>query len=110
MKDMKDKTEKLPKEGFRHFIQNYGVIPLAVGVVIGTAVNDFVKLLVDGLISPLISLVSPQTSLANFQVTIGDSVFKIGAVINGAISFLVVAWVVYVLAKFVLRNPDILKK
>jgi large conductance mechanosensitive channel len=96
--------------GFRQFIGDYGVAPLAIGVVIGTAVNDLVKTLVDGLISPLIGLIAPQTKLQSFTVTIHQSVFKVGAIINALLSFLIIAWLVYVIAKLILRNEDLLKK
>jgi large conductance mechanosensitive channel len=90
--------------GFLDFIQTYSVLPLAIGVVVGSAVNDLVKSLVDGLISPLINLVTPGATLASFEVTIHDSVFKIGAVINALLNFISIALVVYVVVKLVLRR------
>ena len=96
--------------GFRYFISDYGVAPLAVGVVIGTAVNDLVKTLVDGLISPFIALISPNQQLQTFQLTFHGSVFKIGVVANSLISFIVICLVVYLAVKLVLRNEDLLKK
>jgi large conductance mechanosensitive channel len=96
--------------GFRQFISDYGVAPLAIGVVIGTAVNDLVKTLVDGFVSPLIGLFSPQTKLQSFTFTFHQSVFKVGAIINATLSFLIIAWLVYIIAKLVLRNDDLLKK
>lgn len=96
--------------GFRDFFSQYGVLPLAVGVVIGSAVNDLVKSLVENLITPLIALVTPEGKLQNLQVTFHGSTFHIGLAINALLSFIVVAWVVYLAAKFVLRNEDLLKK
>lgn len=96
--------------GFRSFISNYGVLPLAIGVVIGNAVNDLVKTLVDGLITPLIALISPQTKLQNFQFVFHDSVFKIGAILNAVLSFVVISAIVYLMVKLVLRNEELLQK
>ena len=56
--------------GFKDFINDYGVIPLAVGVVIGSSVNDLVKTMVDGIFTPFISLISPQSKLQNGQKSI----------------------------------------
>ena len=96
--------------GFKDFIHQYGVAPLAIGVVIGTAVNDLVKSVVDGLITPLISLFSPETALQNLQFQIGSSVFKMGQVLNSVLSFAIIALLVYMIAKIILRNDSLLEK
>lgn len=96
--------------GFVEFVQNYGVLPLAIGVVLGTAVNDLVKSIVDGIISPLIGLLTPTDSLASWEVTLSGSVFRFGAVIDGAIKFLSIAAVVYVTVRLILRREDLLAK
>lgn len=96
--------------GFAHFIHDYGVIPLAVGVVIGTAVNDLVKSIVADLITPFIALVSPDGKLQEFNIIFHGATFRIGAALNALMSFLIVALLVYVMAKLVLRNEEVLKK
>lgn len=96
--------------GFKSFIKDYGVAPLAVAVVIGGAVNEFVKSVVDGLVYPLISLISSQGKLQSLQVTIHGATFKPGIVINSAISFLTVCIIVYFFVKYILRDEKILKK
>ena len=96
--------------GFQSFIRDYGVLPLAIGVVIGSAVNDLVKSLVDGLISPFVALLSPQGKLQSLQVVFHGSIFKIGQVINSTLSFIFVALIVYIGVKFILRKDDLLIK
>lgn len=96
--------------GFRSFLRDYSILPLAIAVVIGSAVNDLIKTLVDGLITPFISLIAPDGKLQGFQFIFHGSIFKIGAVINALLSFLIIALLVYFLAKFVLRNETLLKK
>ena len=96
-----------PKEivrDFREFARDYNVAPLAIGVVIGTSVNDFVKTLVNGFFTPLISLLAPRQGIQNFTVTIRGSVFAVGAVANSLISFLIVLWIVYIAVKVLLRQ------
>ena len=97
-------------KGFGAFIQQYGVLPLAIGVVVGTAVNDLVKSLVDGVVTPLISLLAPRQGIQGFQVTIHGSVFKVGQVVGSLITFLVVMWIVYVGVKYILRRDELLEK
>ena len=96
--------------GFKDFLSNYGVIPLAIGVVMGSAVNDFVKTLVDGILTPMIALVTPDGRLQSWQFTVHGAVFKFGAVLNSALSFVSICVVVYVVAKFFLRNEELLAK
>jgi large conductance mechanosensitive channel len=90
--------------GFMDFVHQYNVLPLAVGVVIGVAVNDLVKVIVDGLVSPLVALVSPDGALAGLSFTVGESVFMYGSVIDAFIRFLSVALVVYVVVRLVLKQ------
>lgn len=96
--------------GFRAFVNDYNVAPLAIGVVIGGAVNEFVRVLVDGLIYPIISLLSFDGRLQNLQVVFRGSTFKLGAVFNSLVSFLSVCIIVYFFIKLILRNDKILKK
>lgn len=95
--------------GFGHFIREYGVLPLAIGVVIANAVNDLTKATVEGLIAPFISLISP-TRLQDIQFHVHGAVFKIGLVLNSLLNFLTVALIVYVVAKVILRNEELLRK
>ena len=105
----KQKQENILK-GFKHFIGQYGILPLAIGVVIGNAVNDLVKVLVDGLIGPFIGLLAPESAIQNLQFVVGGSTFKVGAVIYATITFLVVALVVYLVVRFILRRDELLEK
>ena len=54
---------------FIQFMKAYGVIGLAVGFVMGAAIKDYVKVLVNDLINPLIGLFIPDlASLAEWKV------------------------------------------
>lgn len=97
-------------QGFMDFIHSYGVAALAVGVVIGSAVNDLVKSLVDGLVSPFIALLWPGGRLQNLQVDLHGSIFKIGQVLNSFISFVVICTVVYLVIGLILKKENLLKK
>lgn len=101
---------KAAARGFFQFIQDYGVAPLAIGVVIANSVNDLVKTLVDGLFTPLITLILPGGKLQNFSIDINGATFKIGAIANSLLSFLAVVFLVYFLIKFILRKENLLKK
>ena len=97
-------------KGYAQFISDYNVAPLAIGVVIGTTTNDFVKTLVSGFFTPLISLLAPRQGVQNFQVTVHGATFQIGVIVNSLISFLIILGVVYVVVKVLLRQDQLLKK
>ena len=99
-----------PIAGFVEFIKQYHVIPLAIAVVLGNAVNDLVKSLVDGIITPFISLIIPSTSLQNFSFRIHQSRFYVGSVIGAIITFIVVAFVVYTFVQRVMKDDEALPK
>jgi len=103
---------KKKSTGFTSFLHQYNVIPLAIGVVIGTAVNDLVKVLVGSLFTPLVSLLTPKGLLQDLELTVPgtDATFAIGAAVNGLIGFLIVFFLVYLFAKYVLRNEELLEK
>lgn len=81
---------------FRKFILRGNVIDLAVGIVIGAAFSAVVNAIVADLITPLIGLIG-IADFSNFSYTAVKNVFKIGAVLNAILSFLIVSAVVYFL-------------
>lgn len=95
---------------FKAFLKNYGVIGLAIAVIIGGKLNELVSALVNDLLMPLVF----QPALAAAQVgTIKELQFNgifYGKVIGAAIDFLIVAFVVFLIAKFVLREETVAKK
>jgi large conductance mechanosensitive channel len=82
--------------GFRKFLMRGNIIDLAVAVVIGVAFNALVQALVKDMITPLITaIVGDRVNFDNLSFVLGGSKFGYGTVINAAISFLVIAAVVY---------------
>jgi len=82
--------------GFRKFLMQGNAIDLAVAVVIGVAFNAIVQALVKDLIGPLITaVVGDHLDFSNLFFMLNGSKFTYGAVINAAISFLIIASVVY---------------
>ena len=47
------------KDEFMKFLKEYGVIGLAIGVIIGTKAGELVKSIVDGLLMPIVGMVLP---------------------------------------------------
>lgn len=96
-------------EEFKGFILKGNVMNLAVGVIIGAAFQGIVTSLTDNILSPIIGLFSgmnfDQLQISAFGVTI-----KYGAFITSIINFIFMAFVVFMLVKFVTFIMNIGKK
>ena len=90
--------------GFFDFIRQQGVIGLAIGLVLGVQVKAVVDQLVASFLNPIIGLVLPGKGDLNskvFALTVGEKQadFTYGAFISVMISFITVAFVIYLLIK-----------
>lgn len=81
--------------GFLDFIRGYGVVSLAIGIIIGSAVTNLVNSLVASMINPFISLFLPGSNLAKATFTIAGSTFAWGVFVSALINFIIIAAVVY---------------
>ena len=90
---------------FRAFLVKENVLALAIGVVVGAALNDVVKSLVDGLIMPIIGAISPAESYTTWTWALGGAVFRPGIVIAALINFLVIGFVAWRLTR-ILITPE----
>jgi len=95
---------------FLGFLKHYGVIGLAIAVIIGGKANELVSSVVNDLLMPLIF--QPALRAANV-----DDIRKLsyhgvlyGKVIGSSIDFIIVAFVVFLFAKLVLREETVAKK
>lgn len=99
---------------FMAFLKNYGVIGLAIAVVIGGKVNGVVTALVDGIIMPIVGLATPGGNWRDLgfqlQADNPNSLIKIGALLGALLDFLIVAWLVFWFAKKVLKEETVAKK
>ncbi|KRN92511.1 large-conductance mechanosensitive channel protein MscL [Pediococcus stilesii] len=86
---------------FKEFISRGNVLDLAVGVIIGGAFTSIVKALVNYLINPLIGLCVGGIDFSDWSFKVFDATFKIGSFINSVINFLIIAFVVFLIVKFV---------
>ena len=81
--------------GFRKFILRGNLVDLAVAVVIGTQFSDLVKQFVNSFVNPLLALFGGSPNFDNHTLTINRSVFRYGAFLTQAVSFLIAAAVMY---------------
>lgn len=88
---------------FFSFLKNYNVIQLAVGVVVGNAVKDLVSSIADNLIMPLIGIFTPSGTWEKITLNLAGTSFRIGLFLSSLIDFLIVALVVFIVLKKILR-------
>ena len=95
---------------FMEFLKTYGIVGLAIAVIIGGKLNELVTSVVNDLLLPLVM----QPALRAAQV---DDIRKLsaggilyGKVIGASIDFIVVAVIIFLFAKFVLKEEKVAKK
>jgi large conductance mechanosensitive channel len=106
---------------FKEFAIKGDAIDLAVGVVIGAAFGAIVKSLVDDMIMPLVSLLTGRVDFVNMFVTLADgkipgpyptlaaakdagaATLNYGQFINAIVTFLLIAFAVFVMVRAINR-------
>jgi large conductance mechanosensitive channel len=84
---------------FKEFISRGNLIELAVAVILGLAFNAVVQSIVTGLFTPLIAAIFGKQSLFALTVRVGSADLQVGSVLDALISFLVTAWVLFLVIK-----------
>jgi large conductance mechanosensitive channel len=103
---------------FLAFLKEYGVIGLAIAVVIGGKLNAVVTAVVEGLLMPLLAplLGAAGTDWRKATLNIGGTPdhplfsFGTGQVIGALIDFLIVAFIVFWFSKKLLKEETVTKK
>jgi len=101
---------KMLMSEFRDFLKEYKVIGLAIGVIIGLAANNLVKSLVDNIVMPILTPFIPNGAWQTAVWHLGPFAVGWGPFLAALINFLIIAWVVFLTAKYVLREQTVSKK
>jgi large conductance mechanosensitive channel len=97
---------------FKSFLTKSNAISMAIGVVIGAAVGKVVASIVSDLLMPLVSLFAPGTASWRDWSTGPNSqpdketyvgIFKIGNFVGSLVDFVIIAFVVFLITKALLR-------
>lgn len=95
---------------FKEFLKQYGVIGLAIAVVIGGAVGKFISAMVDDLIMPIVAVIIPGGDWREAIIGFGNLKIKIGHLAGALIDFLIIAFVIFAFAKYILKEEKVTKK
>lgn len=106
---------------FKGFIARGNVLDMAVGIIVGAAFTAIVKSMVDDLINPIIGLIIGGIDFSNMFIVLkggggyaslaeardaGAAVFAYGSFVMAIINFLIIAFVVFMLVRYVNKVKD----
>ncbi len=95
---------------FKEFLKEYKILGLAIAFVMGFAATAAVKSLVDNIVMPIVTPFIPGGAWKEAVLAIGPIMLKLGAFIGDLIYFFIIAVVVFVVAKFIIREEKVTKK
>lgn len=95
---------------FMAFLKAYGVIGLAIAVIIGGKANELVSSIVNDLLMPLVFQPALRTANVDDIRKLSYHGILYGKAIGSAIDFMIVAFVVFMFAKYVLKEQTVAKK
>lgn len=93
---------------FKEFISKGNVMDLAVGVIIGSAFSDIVKSLTDNIIKPIINCIGGADIEGKLHLA-GNNYIDYGSFLSAIINFLIMAFVIFCMVKFVNKLMSITK-
>jgi large conductance mechanosensitive channel len=91
-------------EEFMEFLKNYQVIGLAVAVIIGAAAGKMVTAMVNDIIMPIIAVIIPGGDWKTSVLQVGPAKFLVGDFVGAVIDFIVIALVIYLVVKFIMKG------
>lgn len=95
---------------FLEFLKEYKVVALAVAFIIGVAATSLVKSLVDNIIMPFVGVLIPSGDWKDAVLALGPVHLGIGAFAAECINFVIIAFVVFLIAKYVMGEEKVSKK
>jgi len=106
---IKEKSVGIFKE-FIDFLKEYKVVGLAIAFIIGAASTTLVKSLVNNIIMPMITPFLPAGAWRTATFSLGPIKIGWGEFTAELINFVIIAIVVFVIAKAILREQKVTKK
>jgi len=95
---------------FMEFLREYKVIGLAIAFIMGLAANQLIMSLVNNIVMPVITFFIPGGEWQTAKLVIGSVVIGWGQFLADVIYFIIVAFVVFLIAKKILREEKVTKK
>ena len=95
---------------FIDFLKQYGVVGLAIAVIIGGKLNVLISATVDGILMPFVTFFIPGGTWRTATLDIGAFHFLLGPFFGALIDFLIVAFMIFYFAKKILKEEKVAKR
>ena len=95
---------------FKDFLKEYKIMGLAAAFIIGIAATTLVQALVNDIVMPMITPFIPGGEWQNAKFALGPIIVSWGHFISALINFAVIALVVFMIAKYVIKEEKVDKK
>jgi len=95
---------------FMEFLKEYKIVALAIAFIMGVASTTLIKSLVDNIIMPLITPFIPGGAWKAATFSLGPIVIGWGAFLAELINFVIIALVVFFIAKKFMKEAKVTKK
>ena len=86
---------------FKEFALKGNMIDMAVGIIIGAATGKVVSALVDSVIMPVVGMLMGGVDFSKLSIKAGEAAIGYGAFIQSIIDFVIIAFVIFMLLKFI---------
>ncbi|MDY6788489.1 MAG: MscL family protein [Candidatus Nanohaloarchaea archaeon] len=94
---------------FLEFLKEYKVVGLAIGIVVGTATTDLVNSVVDDIVMPLVGIFLPSEEWQTYTVSLASAELKVGHLIGSIVDFAIIALIVFLFVKYILKQEKVEK-
>lgn len=84
---------------FKEFVVHGNVLDMAIGIIFGAAFKSIIDSLVADLITPIIGFALEGIDFRDWVLEVGNIRFGIGNFINTIISFLIIAFILFLIVK-----------
>ncbi len=91
---------------FMAFLNKHKVVGLAVAFIIGAAASKFVTSIVTDLVMPIIAVLTPAGDWRAAILQVGPVKFLIGDFAGALIDFVIVAFVIFLLVKYAVKEES----
>lgn len=97
-------------KGFMEFLKEFNIVSLAIAFIMGSASTSLVNSLVKDILMPLLSSLISSESWKIASIYIGGVKVAYGSFLAELINFLILALIVFIIAKKILKMESIPKK
>ncbi len=95
---------------FMDFLKKYQIIGLAVAFIMGGAAGKLVTALVTDIIMPIIAVIVPGGDWKTAVLQLGPFKFLIGDFAGAIIDFIIIAAVIFMIVKFMMKEDATAKR